>query len=155
MVGSHGLRDGSAGWLVPAAATASMKAMPAHRARMADAGSALVVSGRRQNRMEPWLARDGRADQDGQGPRQRGLGQGEPRRAQEAPYDPIPLRGRHEVALFLIRSPRFSRDRCGLLLVKTRFEHGDSAHSSFSFTYSYNACKTFAISLVRENVFIA
>ena len=80
--------------------------------------------------------------------------QGVPR-AQEAPFDPIPLRGRHEVALFLIRSPRFSRDRCGLLLVKTRFEHGDSAHSSFSFTYSYSACKTFAISLVRENVFIA
>lgn len=74
--------------------------------------------------------------------------QGVPR-AQEAPFDPIPLRGRHEVALFLVRSSWFSRDPCGLLLVKTRFVHGDSARSSFSFTYSYSACETFAISLMR------
>lgn len=81
-----------------------MKVMPAHRARMVDAGSALVVSGRRQNRMEPWLARDGRADQDGQVPRQRGLGQGEPRRpkAQESPFDPIPSEGDDQSPFFLL-----------------------------------------------------
>ena len=133
-----------------------MKVMPAHRARMVDAGSALVVSGGDKsgwNSGWPGMGEPTRMVKGLDSEVWVRESQGVPK-AQEAPFDPIPSGGRHSVALFLVCSPTLLRD----LGCFPRPELGSRlvvCCRRFAFPSSYGACETFAILRVRENVFIA